>query len=343
MHRSAAQFYIMVVPDPGLEEDMSGYNYSTAECQISDKRCLEQYRLKRTEWIEWLEADEHHAIWNVLTEMVWNEVAFNTLAAIAKADSDSALNNTLIVEALLYGHVATQVLAIRRLTDTTKGVLSLTKLLQDIRSQRKLLTRENYVAFDGLPYDYAAVMEEHYRTSHPRVEWLDTTGPGAFDSARRAHEQFDRLSGVNPDRRKRDDRLPVELIDTIEQWISDCGAKDVANWCHKYLAHAGSLVSRRSIAGYELNKTKINTSIKGLARAAEAVSAYLLYSSGRMNALMATPQFDQFERLENAVLSSTSEVDPKIVWDTLTREYDRSLGGVEQELVSGISPSEKVC
>ena len=50
-----------------------------------------------------------------------------------------------------------QVLAIRRLTDTTKNVLSLSKLLQDIRSHRQLLTRENYVAFDGLPYHYEVV------------------------------------------------------------------------------------------------------------------------------------------------------------------------------------------
>jgi hypothetical protein len=316
---------------------MSGYQYSITDCQVLNKPGLERYRVKRTEWVNWLEGDEHHAIWQVLTQMVWNEVAFNTLAGIADADGDSALNNILIEEAVLYGHVAMQILAIRRLTDTSKGVLSLSKLLQDVRSNLKFLTRENYVAFDGLPYDYATVKEQHFRTSGSDVMWLDTTGPGAFDSAQRAHEQFDRLSGVTPDRRKRDDRLPAKLIDTIEQWISDCGAKDVASWSHKYLAHAGSLASRRAIAGYGMNRTKVSTAIKGLARAAEAVSAYLLYSSGRMNALMATPQFDQFERLENTALSRTSTVDPLLEWDTLTREYDGSLGGVEEDLISGVS------
>jgi len=283
-----------------------------------------------------LEDDEHHAIWQVLTQMVWNEVAFNTLAGFANADSNSALNNPLISESLLYGHVAMQVLAIRRLTDTTKRVLSLSKLLHDIRRHRKLLTRENYVAFDGLPYDYAVVEEEHYRTRGSGAMWLDTTGPGAFSSARRAHEQFDRLSGVGPARRKRDDQLPAKLIDTIERWITDCGAKDMADWSHKYLAHAGSLASRQAIAGYGVNRAKIGVAIKGLARAAEAVSAYLFYSFGRMNALMATPQFDQFERLENAVLSSTSGVDPVLVWSTFTREYDGSLGEVEEDLISGV-------
>jgi hypothetical protein len=273
--------------------------------------------------------------------MVWNEVAFNTLAGIADADGDSALNNTLIVEAVLNGHVAMQVLAIRRLTDTTKRVLSLSKLLQDIRSHRELLTRENYVAFDGLPYDYQVVEEEHFRTRGTGLMWLDTTGPGAFGSARRAHEQFDRLSGVSPDRRKRDDRIPAKLIDTIEQWITDCGAKEIADWSHSYLAHAGSLASRQAIAGYGVNGAKIGNAIKGLARAAEAASAYVLYSSGRMNALMATPQFDQFERLENPVLSSASGVNPLLVWDTLTREYDASLGGVEEDLIAGVGPKER--
>ena len=167
---------------------MSEYEFSIADCDVSCPVGLERYRTKRADWVNWLDDDEHHAIWRVLTQMVWNEVAFNTLAEIADADSESALNNPLIIEAVINGHLAMQVLAIRRLTDTTKKVLSLSNLLKDIRSHRELLTRENYVAFDGLPYDYALVEEEHLRTRG--------TGPHAFEPARRAHEQFDRLCGV---------------------------------------------------------------------------------------------------------------------------------------------------
>jgi hypothetical protein len=314
---------------------MSSYKYSVADCDVSDRTGLDKYRAKRAEWVNWLDDDKHHAIWQVLTQMAWNEVGFKTLARIADADQESALNNPLITEAIAQGHVAMQVLAIRRLTDTSRNVLSLSKLVQHIRSNLKLLTRENYVAFDGLPYDYAVVEEEHFRTCGSGVRWLDTTGPKAFSSSRIAHEAFDRLSGVGPEQRSRNDRLPAELIDTIERWIAECGAKDIANWSHNYLAHAGSLASRHAIASYGISGAKISAAIKGLARAAEAVSAYILYSSGRMNALMATPQFDQFERLENAVLSNTSGVDPSLVWDTLTREYDGSIGEVEMDLISG--------
>lgn len=309
------------------------YQYSTSDCDVSDKDLLDTFRSKRAKWIDWLDRDEHHAIWDVIMQMVWNDVSFKTIVYIADADRESAINNPLIVEALLDGHVATQVLAIRRLTDTSKSAISLSKLLQDIRGQRKILTRENYVSFDGLPYDYRMVEEAHYRTVRPRVEWLDTTGPKAFTSSERAHVKFDRLSGVRPDQRKRDDRLPVRLIDTVEDWISTCGARDVAEWSHNYLAHAGSIASRKSIATYELNRTKIGIAIRGLARAAEAVSSCLLYTTGRMNALMAKPQFNPFDRLENAALSATQKEESRLFWESLTREYDGSLAEVESDLI----------
>ena len=77
---------------------MSGYKYSVADCDVLDKVGLKIYRAKRSSWVNWLDDDEHHAIWQVLTQMVWNEVAFNTLAEVAGADDNSALNNPLIIE-----------------------------------------------------------------------------------------------------------------------------------------------------------------------------------------------------------------------------------------------------
>jgi hypothetical protein len=66
-------------------------------------------------WLSWISDDEHHAIWTTLHSMVWTDVVFKTLTNFAVGNEESALNNQLMVEALLNGHVATQVLAIRRL------------------------------------------------------------------------------------------------------------------------------------------------------------------------------------------------------------------------------------
>jgi hypothetical protein len=66
-----------------------------------------------------------------------------------------------LAEALFDGHVATQVLAIRRLMDDRNtDIISLRRLVKDLRHSWTLFTRENYVCFDGLPYDYEAVQHK---------------------------------------------------------------------------------------------------------------------------------------------------------------------------------------
>ena len=82
---------------------------------------------------------------------VWQDVVFRSLIDLAVNDSDSALHNSLLTEALLGGHVATQILALRRLIDDGSTVLSLRRLLKDIKQNASLITRENFVCFDGLP------------------------------------------------------------------------------------------------------------------------------------------------------------------------------------------------
>jgi hypothetical protein len=62
-------------------------------------------------------------------------MTFRTLAAAAEADKESALHSPIIQRGLLQGYAATQGLAIRRLVDTTKKVISLQKLLDDIKNK----------------------------------------------------------------------------------------------------------------------------------------------------------------------------------------------------------------
>lgn len=81
-------------------------------------------------------------------------MSFRALVRARQMNERGALGNPLIAEALVEGHFAVQTLAIRRLMDTKRtGVISLVKLLKDIEANIKLFTRENFVAFDGLPYD----------------------------------------------------------------------------------------------------------------------------------------------------------------------------------------------
>ncbi len=191
------------------------YAYPIAQCDVTTEKraALESYRGKRHLWLSWIDTDEHHAIWRVLSSMVWTDVSFRVLTQFAVNDENNGLNNSLLAEALLDGHVATQVLAIRRLMDDdNSGIISLRRLIKDLRRNFALLTRENYVCFDGLPYDYEAVQQkEMMERAGKGIFWGETSGPGAHGTSRMAHEQFDKLAGIDPAKRSREDRLPAFL------------------------------------------------------------------------------------------------------------------------------------
>jgi hypothetical protein len=116
----------------GAEDQMADdYAYPITQCDVPTERraALQSYRDKRHLWLSWLDKDEHHAIWQVLSSMVWTDVSFNALTHFAMNDEGNALSNTLLAQALIDGHVATQVLAIRRLMDGGRSdIISLRRL-----------------------------------------------------------------------------------------------------------------------------------------------------------------------------------------------------------------------
>ena len=154
------------------------YAYTIAQCDVPTERhpALQSYRDKRRLWLSWINKDEHHAIWQVLSSMVWTDVSFKVLTQFATNDENNALSNTLLGQALIDGHVATQVLAIRRLIDDRSDVISLRRLVKDLRRNFGLFTRENFVCFDGLPYDYEAVQRKEMMERVGQGFWGQTSG-----------------------------------------------------------------------------------------------------------------------------------------------------------------------
>ena len=313
------------------------YAYPLTQCDVATEKraALESYRSKRRLWLSWIDTDEHHAIWQVLSSMVWTDVSFKVLTHFAVNNENNGLNNSLLAEALLNGHVSTQVLTIRRLIDDSNSdIISPRRLVKDLRRNFGLFTRENYVCFDGLPCDYEAVqLKEMMERAGKGAFWGETSGPGAHITSRMAHQQFDKLAGIDPAKRTREDRLPTSLLTTIEKWLADSGADDLAKWSHAYLAHAGGPEARKRIADLTVTANKITDAIKALARVTEAISACLLFASGRTNALMPVAQFNQFEKLDKPIIQAGGEADAYKLWHQLSDERNNYLDGVDAELI----------
>jgi len=321
------------------------YTYAVDQCDITtdNRSVLQSFRDKRRLWLSWIDSDEHHAIWQVLSSMVWTDVSFKTLTHFAINNDNTCLSNSLLGQALIDGHVATQVLAIRRLVDDgNSDIISLRRLVKDLKRSFALFTRENYVCFDGLPYDYEAVrqkeMIEHVGKG---AFWGERSGPRAHSTSQSAHEQFDKLAGIDPAKRSRQDHMPLSLLTTIESWLDESGADEIAEWSHAYLAHAGGPIARNRIADQMVTANKITRAIKALARVTEAISALLLHASSRGNSLMPVAQFNPFEKLDKPIMQAGGEADGYKLWHQLSDERNNYLDGVDTELLgfTGCPPS----
>ena len=239
------------------------YQYPAAKCDVKDRGKIEAFRVKRREWVSWLKSDEPHSIWPQINRMLWDDVLFRTVNDLRKQAIDQPTDgvgfNASVLRLLDAGFVTTQATAIRRLTDKPgggpkRGVLSLRRLIKEIEDHRGIITREAYVAYDGLPYDpdvpRQAWIEKQIRDGTlARASSLPTTGPGAWDASEIVHKNFDRLAGIAPEVRSRDDLILPKWFDFLETKLRDCDS--IRKYVDKFIAHAADPASRR---GYPLTR-----------------------------------------------------------------------------------------
>lgn len=177
--------------------------------------------------------------------------------------------------------------------------------------------------------------------------WMPRGGHQDDAASEGLHVIFDKLAGIDPARRRREDRLPKSLLTTIVQWLDKSGADGLAEWSSTYLAHAGAREWRERIDHLTATTDKITDTIKVLARAAEAVSLFV-YGGGRSgsvmpNALSMMPGalLDQFAQLDQPIMRASNEQAARDRWDQQSAEWNRCVDGVEDELIGRpeMSPS----
>jgi hypothetical protein len=114
---------------------------------------LQAYERSLEKWRRWLRNDPHQALWPQIYSMLLADMTFRAIAAAADADPESALHSPILVRAITTGYASDQALSVRRLTDMTRGMISLRKLVGELRNNLGLMTRDNFVCAGGLSYD----------------------------------------------------------------------------------------------------------------------------------------------------------------------------------------------
>lgn len=237
------------------------YTYAIEDCDVVDKTALATYRARRSEWLQLLNGKDDHAVWRQISAMLWNDAVFRmaneSRRLSRKAGYPSPARNWTLAQFMDQGFVATQTLSIRKLMEKAsknpaRQVISLRRVLDDIKANRALFTRENYVSHDGLPYDAALVKTAYFnrvirRGSGVHSEWIDTTGPRAWSMSELAHEKFDQLSGVSAEKRSRVDLIQDRVFEKVEDMLAESGWENIAEFGNKFIAHAADEHSRNTL------------------------------------------------------------------------------------------------
>ncbi len=299
------------------------FKYPIDQCDVENKSLLQEYRNSRKLWVQFLSEDEH-AIWNQIYDMLWKDSVFRVfnegLRISAGNSEDEAEFNGALGDFIKEGYVTLQANAVRKITEPPpkgekRGIISLRRLLIDIKNNLHLITRENYVAGDGLPYDYVPVrnacLEKMARIKQGGA--ISTEGPQAWGSSERAHQSFDKLSGTDSKKRSRTDIIPISIIETLEKKLDAC--KDTAVHTNKLINHASDPTSRAELTEDQktLSMKKLDDCYQVICGVAKYVSGPLLWLGSF--GMLPTPQYNHLKHLDKPLVKTADLPTLHKVWD----------------------------
>lgn len=303
------------------------YKYPIEECDVDDKDQLRKFREKRAEWLTWLNGKDPHSIWPQISTLLWNAVLFHTVNDLRREARESPSAdvgfNGAVIRLFDAGFVSTQATAIRRLTDEKdnrpeRDVISLRRVIADIKANRGLITREVYVAYDGLPYDPKPAYQDWSERGLASgktdwVEFLPMEGLEAWGASDLVHKNFDKLARTKPEQRSRNDRISIDWLNWLNRKLDVC--EDIRKFTDKFIAHAADSFSRTG-----LTNTQTGVTLDRLARCQKAiyqVAAFLhgpLLYEGTFGPVP-VPQYDHLQNLEKGWVAKGSENKAHEFWN----------------------------
>ena len=299
------------------------YRYTPEECDVRSVDNLKQFREKRDEWLHWLEHDEHHSISNQISAMLWSDAVFRLINISRKYAHESgggfSTQSEILARALDRGYVAEQIIALRKLmepkaTRPEKQVISLRRLIDEVKAHRDLLTREMFVCHDGLPFDDRDGIDDLPPPDENGIisAWVCTTGPRAFGMSSIQHRAFDRMMNKAPTVRSPDDRIGDRFFEEIETTLGTAPFDQFKRYANKLLLHAADVRSRGSgpLPGVTLDN--VWSCHRAILMAANRIS--MAVGGANIDAIP-TPQFDMLENWESAFAPGDAFAKMIEAWD----------------------------
>jgi hypothetical protein len=283
----------------GAVVSISDYEYPPEQCDVPEVRrpALAQYRIFRRKVLEQMRGAADTSVMNQVHDLAWHTAVFRTLNEARRIEPNRAVNGAMW-ELTTAGYASLMTLGIRKLVDKDPRTDSLWNVIALVGRRPELLTREKFVCYDGLPYDYEAVQQKYLDSiagSGVRARWLPTKGPDAWAPSEMMHKAFDRLAGY-PEKRKRTDTIDLSILDLLRERLAHPAIGKVCTMADRRVAHAERISEDSGpvpIATYN----DIDTALQQIVYVANFLSASFFYDAA-FGSVVPTPQFDVLEALD---------------------------------------------
>jgi hypothetical protein len=271
------------------------------DCDVQDKEQLALFRLKRTEWKKCL-IDDTFSVSKQIMNMLWNDTVFRTINEARRLaherNSDDIGFNGPLLELFDQGYGTSQVMAVRRLTDP------------NFYDPSRAVTRENYVCHKGTAFE---------GVSHEKdgIKWMHW---------KRKHENFDRLSKVQPDKRTRTDKIEKQVFKGLLRELKVC--EGLRTYGNKFIAHASDSRNRISLTDNQKKITLqgLDDCYQAIICVASFIGVVILYEHSLGG--VPVPQYDHLENLDKPMVLRDDIEKLHIFWSNRVKE----VGGWDNDI-----------
>ena len=268
--------------------------------------------------------------------MMFHDLTYRSITSVRGSispDTKLAARSNTLAYLIDTGYLANQILAVAKLVDEGSEVISVRRLLKDIKKKREVLTREIYVAGFGDPYN-PEVWRENVNQTDPSVRIWGLQAPGlsrwiySYD----AHKRFDQLAGVAPAERTRNDLIRPIIFDRIDSWLSIAEIKRLKTVRDNFFAHAGDALKHgRPTTMQSVRFDELDRAQEAIIRAERAITDGLLNYRIARN-VIGMPPLGIFSDLDAPYSTNDAENAMRARWDQLETQREGWKDGIWERL-----------
>ncbi|HMN15113.1 MAG TPA: hypothetical protein PKD55_22570 [Bellilinea sp.] len=293
------------------------YEYRVEDCDVPKVRrdSLQEYRDFRRKCLEYMRGPADTSVMNQVHDLAWHTAVFRTLNEARRLEPRRLVNGALW-ELTNAGYASLMTLGIRKLVDKDRRTDSLWNVVALVERRPELLTREKFICYDGLPYDYDAVYQDYIASDGVHTRWLATSGPKAWDTSERLHEAFDKLSGTAATERKREDKIQPSVLIAVKEGLSHPAIKRVCTLADRRVAHAERL-SESSGPIPTATYNDIDQALQQIVKVSNFLSTSFFYDA-TFGSVVPTPQFDVLDALDQPWITTENVPALRKYWSDIS-------------------------